>query len=183
MQIGNTRQSWGILSIAFHWLVAIFVFGLFGLGIWMTSLDYYHTWYKQAPDLHKSTGVVLLGILLLRLLWRLTNTNPASLPSHLAWERHLAHAVHLLLYLLLFSIVISGYLISTADGRPIEVFGWFDLPAYPLGINQQEEIAGTIHWYLALTMMSIVAIHAAGALKHHFIDRDKTLNRMLFPEN
>ncbi|MCB1762843.1 MAG: cytochrome b/b6 domain-containing protein, partial [Gammaproteobacteria bacterium] len=76
MQIGNTRQSWGILSIAFHWLVAIFVFGLFGLGIWMTRLDYYHTWYKQAPDLHKSTGVVLLGILLLRLLWRLINTNP-----------------------------------------------------------------------------------------------------------
>ncbi len=179
MQIGNNEHSWGALSIALHWLVALTVPGLFGLGFWMTGLDYYHTWYKLGPDIHKSIGVLLLGALLFRLVWRLFNTNPASLPTHTDWEKRLAHAVHLLLYLLLFAIVFSGYFISTADGRAIEVFGWFELPAYPLGIEQQAEIAGTIHWYLALTLMSIVGLHAAGALKHHFIVKDETLKRML----
>lgn len=179
MQLANNERGWGKLSIALHWLVALTVFGLFGLGYWMTGLDYYHAWYKQGPEIHKSIGVILLFILLFRLAWRLFNTNPAPLPNHASWEKKLAHIVHSLLYLMLFAIMISGYLISTADSRPIEVFGLFAVPAYPLGIEQQEEIAGIIHWYLALTMMGIVGLHAAGALKHHIIDKDQTLKRML----
>ena len=93
----------------------------------------------------------------------------------------MAHAVHLLLYLLLFAIVISGYLISTADGRAIDVFGLFQVPAYPLGLEGQEDIAGAVHWYLALTLMGLTGLHAAGAVKHHFIDKDETLKRMLRP--
>lgn len=179
MPIRNSKQRWGALSIVLHWLVALCVFGLFGLGFWMTGLDYYHAWYKQGPDIHKSAGVLLLGILLLRLAWRLVNDTPEPPANHANWEKRLAHAVHLLLYLLLLAIITSGYFISTADGRAIPVFDWFELPAYPLGIEQQEEIAGTIHWYLALTLMSLVGVHAAGALKHHFIDKDETLKRML----
>ena len=178
-RILNDERNWGVVSIALHWLVALSVFGLFGLGFWMTGLDYYHAWYIRAPDIHKSVGVILFGVLLFRLAWRLFNTNPKSLPTHADWEKKLAHAVHRLLYLLLFAIVISGYFISTADGHAIEVFGWTVLPAYPLGIEEQADIAGTIHWYLALTLMSIVGLHAAGALKHHIIDRDETLKRML----
>lgn len=178
MPVGNSKQSWGVLSIALHWLVALCVFGLFGLGFWMTGLDYYHAWYKQGPDLHKSIGIMLFLLLLFRLAWRLFNGHPDPLPTHTEWEKRLAHAVHLLLYLLLFAIMTSGYFISTADGRAIPVFDWFALPAYPLGIEQQEEIAGTIHWYLALTLMSLVGLHAVGALKHHFIDKDETLKRM-----
>ena len=179
MQIRNSKWSWGALSILLHWLVALGVFGLFGLGFWMTGLDYYHAWYRQGPELHKGLGVILFGLLLLRLAWRLLNGHPEPLATHSQWEKRLAGAVHLLLYLLLFAIVISGYLISTADGRAIDVFGWFELPGYPLGIAQQEDIAGTIHWYLALTLISLVGLHAAGALKHHFFDKDETLKRML----
>ena len=73
----------------------------------------------------------------------------------------------------------SGYFISTADGRPIQVFNWFEVPAYALGIEQQEDIAGAIHWYLALTLMFLVFLHTAGALKHHLVDKDETLKRML----
>lgn len=179
MRTGVERPSWGAISIALHWLVAICVFGLFGLGWWMTGLDYYHAWYKQGPDLHKSIGVMVLGLLLLRLVWRLFNGRPAPLPTHGEWEIRLTHLVHLLLYLLLFAIITSGYLISTADGRPISVFDWFELPAIQLGIEQQADIAGTIHWYLALILISLVVVHAAGAMKHHFIDKDETLKRML----
>ncbi|MCB1830495.1 MAG: cytochrome b [Chromatiaceae bacterium] len=182
MPVGNSKQSWGTLSIALHWLVALCVFGLFGLGFWMTGLDYYHAWYKQGPDLHKSIGIMLFLLLLFRLAWRLFNGHPDPLPTHTEWEKRLAHAVHLLLYLLLFAIMTSGYFISTADGRAIPVFDWFALPAYPLGIEQQEEIAGTIHWYLALTLMSLVGLHAVGALKHHFIDKDETLKRMFYAQ-
>jgi cytochrome b561 len=181
MQIKNDRQGWGLLSIALHWLVALTVFGLFGLGFWMTGLDYYHAWYKQGPDLHRSIGVILFAVLLFRLVWRAINRNPTALPNHQRWEIGLAHAVHLLLYLLLFAIVASGYLTSTADGRAVEVFGLFQVPAYPLGVENQEDIAGAIHWYLALTLMGLVGLHAAGAVKHHFIDRDETLKRMLRP--
>lgn len=179
MRTGVDRPSWGAISIALHWLVAICVFGLFGLGWWMTGLDYYHAWYKQGPDLHKSIGVMVLGLLLLRLVWRLFNGRPAPLPTHGEWEIRLTHLVHLLLYLLLFAIITSGYLISTADGRPISVFDWFELPPLQLGIEQQADIAGTIHWYLALILISLVVVHAAGAMKHHFIDKDETLKRML----
>ena len=179
MQIGNNEQSWGVLSIVLHWLVALTVFGLFTLGIWMTGLDYYHAWYNRAPSIHKSIGIILAVVLLLRLAWHLFNTNPEAFISHAPWGKKLARTVHLLLYLMLFSIVVSGYLISTSDGRAIEVFNWFEVPAYPIGIEQQEDIAGVVHWYLALILMALVALHTISALKHHIIDRDETLKRML----
>lgn len=89
MQIRNSEYSWGVLSITLHWLVALTVFGLFGLGFWMTRPDYYNTWYVQAPIIHKDTGATLAGVLLFRLAWRLFNTNPRSLPTHTAWEKKL----------------------------------------------------------------------------------------------
>jgi cytochrome b561 len=85
------------------------------------------------------------------------------------------------MYVLVFAIMLSGYLISTADGRAIEVFGWFAVPATLQGIDGQEDVAGDVHFYLAVTLMVIVGGHALAALKHHFIDRDPTLRRMLRP--
>ncbi|MOA52423.1 hypothetical protein D3C78_1757160 [compost metagenome] len=73
----------------------------------------------------------------------------------------------------------SGYLISTADGRGIEVFGWFTVPATLSGIDGQEDIAGVVHLWLAWGLIGMAALHALAALKHHFIDRDATLSQML----
>jgi cytochrome b561 len=81
--------------------------------------------------------------------------------------------------MLLFAIMLSGYLISTADGRGLEVFEWFTLPATLSGLEQQEDIAGRVHLYLAWSVIVVAALHALAALKHHFIDRDVTLKRML----
>lgn len=76
-------------------------------------------------------------------------------------------------------MIISGYLISTADERPIEVFGWFSVPSFGSFIDNQEDIAGTIHEWLAYVLIALASVHALAALKHHFIDKDNTLKRML----
>lgn len=179
MRLRNDRERYGLAAVLLHWLVALTVFGLFGLGLWMTSLTYYDPWYRQGPALHKSIGVVLFVVMLARLAWRLYSPPPSPLASHTPLERRAAHIVHGLLYLLLFTIMASGYLISTADGRAVEVFGLFSLPATLTAIPQQEDVAGAVHLTLAIALMVLVLLHIAGALKHHFIDRDRTLRRML----
>jgi cytochrome b561 len=162
-----------------HGLVTLAVFALFGLGLWMTGLTYYDAWYTWAPWLHKGIGVTLLGVVLLRLAWRRLSPPPAPLPDHAPWERRVAALVHALLYLLLLAVMATGYLISTADGRPLDVFGLFTIPALVTGIERQEDIAGTIHLVLASTLVGLATLHALAALKHHFIDADRTLLRML----
>ncbi len=175
----NTPKSWGLLTVFMHWLVAAAIFTLFGLGLWMTDLDYYDPWYRWGPDIHRSAGILLLVVLLARLVWRAKEVIPIPHPAHKRWEIQAAHVAHLLLYLLPIIVIISGYLISTADGRAVSVFGWFEVPALYTGLNKQEEIMGDIHEILAWGLIIIAAIHSAGALKHHFIDKDTTLTRML----
>jgi len=179
MSLRSSKSSWGSVTVIVHWLMVLVIMGMFALGLWMTSLSYYDIWYKQGPYIHKSVGLILFSLLLFRLFWRWLNTLPLPLVSHAKWEQKLAHLVHMVLYVLLIGIMLSGYLISTADGRSIEVFNWFQIPALPLSIDQQEDTAGAAHFYLAVVLMGSVGLHALGALKHHFIDKDETLRRML----
>lgn len=175
----NTAQGYGVVAIALHWLVAVVVLGLFVLGVWMTGLTYYDVWYKRAPDIHKSIGILLFFVMIVRVVWRAANAVPNDEPGIGRLQRRVAHGVHRLLYVLLFALMISGYFISTADGKPIQVFGLFAVPATVSDIPNQEDIAGAVHWYLALILIAIACLHAAAALKHHFIDRDRTLKKML----
>ena len=174
----NTSRNYGLTSIALHWGVALTVFGLFGLGLWMRGLNYYSPWYRSAPDLHKSIGLVLLAVMLLRLAWRWISPPPPAPANHSALVRLASTAGHLTLYAGLFLVMLSGYLISTADGRPISVFGWFEVPALITGIPRQEDVAGDIHFYAAWALVILAALHALAAFKHHLIDRDDTLRRM-----
>ncbi|HUE90892.1 cytochrome b [Pseudomonas sp.] len=178
MQWRNSSSHYGLVSILLHWLVAVAVFGLFGLGYWMVGLDYYSSWYKTAPDLHKSIGLVLFAVMLGRVLWRWLSPPPSALPNHGRVTRLASKLGHGFLYLGLLVLMLSGYLISTADGRPIEVFGLFSVPATLTAIPDQEDVAGLVHEYLAWTLVIFAGIHALAALKHHFIDRDRTLVRM-----
>ena len=175
----NTATAYGLLSIGMHWLVALAVFGLFGLGLWMVELDYYSSWRHTAPELHKGIGLCLFALMLLRLLWRFVSPPPASLSSYSRLTRLGAKLGHSILYLGLFAVMLAGYLISTADGRGISVFGWFDVPASITSIPEQEDVAGAVHFYLAWGLVILAGLHGLAALKHHFIDRDTTLLRML----
>ncbi len=179
MQWRNSTRRYGLVSILLHWGVALVVFALFGLGLWMVGLNYYSPWYRTAPDIHKSVGLLLLVVMLLRLLWRVLSPPPPALDSYSTLTRRGAVLGHGLLYLGLFVLMLSGYLISTADGRPISVFGWFSVPALLSGLPGQEDIAGAVHYWLAWALIGLAAVHALAALKHHFIDRDATLKRML----
>jgi cytochrome b561 len=165
-------------SILLHWLMALIVFGLFGVGFWMVDLTYYSAWYKTAPHYHKSVGIVLALLLLVRLLVLFKKRKPAPLASHSKAVQRASQLTHMMLYLLLFCIVVTGYLISTADSRGIEVFNWFVVPGFGEFFDQQADIAGLLHQWLAYGLIALVVLHALGALKHHFIDKDATLKRM-----
>jgi cytochrome b561 len=175
----SSKAGYGWLAIGLHWTTAPLVIGLFVLGWWMVNLDYYDPWYTRAPSLHQSIGLVGILILGLRFLQRVTSPKPASHPGHRAWERVLAHLVHWLLYALLLAVSVSGYLITTADGRPILFFEWLEIPATVTSLPNQEDVAGEIHEYLAYVVVALIALHVAGGVKHQFIDRDGTLYRML----
>jgi len=181
MHLRNHIQGYGLIAIVLHWFMAIGIIGLFCLGLWMTSLGYYDTWYTRAPALHKSIGIIIAITLLCRICWRLSNPHPA-LPSTLSsLERSLALWGHRLLYVLMFAMIISGYLISTADGRDIEVFGWFSVPALFPSFDNQEDIAGVLHFYLASSTLGLATLHALAAFRHQFVDRDGTLKKMINP--
>jgi cytochrome b561 len=175
----NTEHRYGLLNIILHWLSAAAVIALFALGVWMVDLDYYSEWYKRGPDLHRSIGVLLAIAIVARLLLRLLRKPPRALPAKNAWEHAAAKAVHRILLLLVLCVALAGYLISTADGRAVDVFGWFEIPATITFFDNQEEVFGDIHWYLALTLVVLAAVHAAAALQHHFVRKDMTLRRML----
>lgn len=179
MQFSNTPQRYGVISAALHWLTAIVVYGMFALGLWMVTLSYYDGWYHKAPEIHKSIGVLLMMGLVIRLVWRVISPAPATLSSYSPLVRLGAALGHLALYALLLAIVVSGYLISTADGKPISVFGWFDIPATLADAGAQADIAGTLHLWLAWSVVILSLLHGLMALKHHFIDKDVTLKRML----
>ena len=167
MSFTNTPERYGVISAAFHWLSAIIVYGMFALGLWMVTLSYYDGWYHKAPELHKSIGILLMMGLVIRVLWRVISPPPGPLPSYSPMTRLAAKAGHLALYLLLFAIGISGYLISTADGKPISVFGWFDVPATLADAGAQADFAGALHFWLAWSVVVLSVMHGFMALKHH----------------
>jgi cytochrome b561 len=175
----NTEDTYGILAVAMHWLVAVTVAGLFALGLWMVDLTYYSDWYRTAPAIHKGVGILLFGAVVVRLGWRAVGPRPSPVAGHAAWERRAAVIAHGTLYALLFAVMISGYLISTADGRSIDVFGLFSVSATVTGLPGQADVAGDVHFVLAVTLVTVAAAHALAALKHHLLDRDRTLLRML----
>ncbi|RED50740.1 cytochrome b [Aestuariispira insulae] len=177
MALKNTKDQYGSVAKWMHWISALTIIGLFALGLWMRSLSYYDPWYKDGPDLHRSIGVVLAVLILARLVWRWMNPQPHD-PAHARWERVVASWTHGLFYVLLFALFIAGFLISTADGRSMDVFGLFSIPSV---IKQAglEKTAGEIHEILAFTVIGLAVFHVIGALKHHVIDKDRTLLRML----
>lgn len=173
----RTVTQYNMLAKVFHWSSALLIFGLFFLGLWMVELTYYSEWYKLAPHWHKSVGLCLFAVTIFRLIWKITTKTPAIEGQR--WEKIAAKLVHRALYILLFALFISGYMISTADGRSVEIFNWFSIPGLGSFFENQEDIAGVIHFYLACTIIGLATLHILAALKHHFINKDNTLSKML----
>lgn len=179
MQLRNTTAGYGWLMITVHWLVAVAVIGLFASGWWMVDLSYYSEWYNLAPYLHKSVGLLLVAVMVLRLSWRLADRKPRPLPGHSRFEVVGARLAHWLLYLLTLVVLISGYLITTSDGSSVQLFNWFSVPSVTGEVQALELVVGDIHYWSAWALVALAAVHALAGLKHHFIDRDATLSRIL----
>ncbi|MEO5349078.1 MAG: cytochrome b [Magnetococcus sp. YQC-3] len=170
------RFGWVARSL--HWGMAVLLLGMVGWGYYAAHLDFYHPLYHRALSWHRSVGVLLFVLFLLRLAWRLTH-RPAPLPEAMpVWERQAAHLTHWLLYLFMCLLPLTGYATSTADGHAISVFGWWELPAWLPPDKGRESWMGTIHLTMAVLFCLFVMLHVAAALKHHFINRDEIFRRM-----
>jgi cytochrome b561 len=174
----NTDHSWGSLARLLHWFIAALVFVQVGLG-WAavswplspTKLDLF-VW-------HKSAGMLILALMLVRLGWRLANPTPALPTDMPPLERRAARASHLLLYLLLVLLPVTGWILNSAANVPFRIFRLVPLPAIVAPDERLADAATTIHFavFVALALLSIV--HIAAALRHHFVMRNDVLARML----
>ncbi|MFT5658620.1 MAG: cytochrome b561, partial [Gammaproteobacteria bacterium] len=125
----NTIDHYGLVTIILHWIMAVTIVGLFSLGYYMVDLTYYDDLYKTLPFVHKSIGILFGIFLIFRLSWKAINITPKLEESLSSWERVAARVAHSGLYGLTILIVISGYLVPTAEGAGIDVFNLFQLPA------------------------------------------------------
>lgn len=178
MPLGNDSERWGWLSIGLHWLTFVLVLGLAAVGLAMDEL-------ANSPlkisvyAMHKSFGLTVLGLTVLRLLWRLVAGAPAPVPGMPRWQAWAANGVHGLLYALLLAMPLSGWLYNSAAGFPLRWFGLFALPRLHGYSPDIKQFAGEAHETLFYLLAALLVLHAAAALKHHYLDRDATLRRML----
>jgi cytochrome b561 len=176
--LSNPATRYGGVALTAHWLTVLLLAGSFTLGYVMTDMAISPTKLKLF-SYHKWIGVTIFGLVALRLLWRLFVTPPALPATMAAWERRLASLTHGLLYALLFAVPLSGWLMSSAKGFQTVYFGVWPIPDL---LGKDKALAGffeATHEFLTSVMLGLVALHAVAALKHHFINRDGVLLRML----
>jgi cytochrome b561 len=178
MALRNTTQRWGVLAQTFHWVIV----ALLILQVTLAEMaDDLPAGVRKLTLLarHKSVGITILGLVTLRLAWRWMNEHP-PLPGNLKpYEQKLARLTHVALYVLLFAMPLSGWTMSSARGFPVSWFGFFQLPDLVPKSRPLYDALLLTHQTLAWFLFAVVALHVAGALKHHFIHRDDVLRRML----
>lgn len=179
----NSESGYGWVHRLFHWIMAILIVGMLCVGLFMADLN------SDIPDerklkilltgLHKATGMLVLSLVLLRLIWRWANTRPPLPDSVPNWQRIAARVSHVTLYLLMLAMPVTGYLMSSFAGRDVDVYGLFTIPGMferKISIAKQFH---EIHEVLASVLIALLVVHAAAAIKHHFYDKDRVLRRML----
>lgn len=176
MQITNTAQRYGLIAKLLHWIMAVLLIGLLVLGLYMVALPISYQKLKLY-GWHKEYGLLALGLVVVRVGWRLLNVVPTlSLPW---WEKWAARAVHLAFYFFMFAMPLTGWLVTSAAGLPASFFGWFVLP--DLVAPSQEGLAffQGLHQWIGYGLIVTIVLHTTAALKHHFINKDNILRRML----
>ena len=188
MAVANSRTRYGTVAMSLHWLIAALVIANICLGLYFSGLN------RDDPNLfmlvqtHKSIGLTVLVLSVIRLLWRLVNPVPplpAGMSKPLRW---VAHASHFLLYFLIIAIPLSGWALvsSSPMGLPTMYFGWFEWPhiGFLADLTRAQKMPlrhdfGMIHVYLAWSAIVLVPIHVLAALYHQFLRRDDVLKRMM----
>jgi len=178
MSVENPGSRYTAIAIGLHWLVALAIVGSFGLGLYMHELPLSPQKLKLY-SWHKWAGVTIFLFVLLRLVWRLMHRPPALPPGMPAWQVKAAEATHVLLYLLMVAVPLSGWLMSSAKGFQTVWFGVLPLPDLLQKDPDLGDLLQQLHMLLNFSMAALVLAHAGAALKHHYFDRDDVLTRML----
>lgn len=179
MTLRNSAERWGPVSQAFHWLIVLLILVLAIVGLTMDELPKTPK-YFWVYTLHKSVGITVLALVLLRLGWRLYAGAPAPVPGTPRWQVRIAALTHWLLYALILAMPLSGWLYDSASGlRPFKYFGLFPMPKLAAPDEALAERARDAHEWLFWALVALVALHVAAAFHHHLFRRDATLARML----
>jgi cytochrome b561 len=174
----NDAHTWGAPAKLMHWAMAALILVQVTLGIMAVN------WRLSPAKLqlffwHKSTGVLLLALLALRLAWRVANRAPAPPAGLSTWERAAASASHALLYLLMAALPVSGWIVNAASNIPLRVFGLIPLPAIVAPDEAVADLAALLHRGLFAVLALVLVAHVGAALRHHFAMRNTVLVRML----
>jgi cytochrome b561 len=173
----SSSEGYDRVAVALHWLIAALVVGQFVLGWWMQEIP------KQPPgprvdafNAHKSVGLTILALMVVRVLWRAAHRPPA-LPPLPAWQAFAARATHLGLYALLLVLPLCGYLGSVYSGYPVKLFG-ATLPAWGARNAALKDLFSALHLAGGFALAALVLLHVGGALRHALVARDGLLSRM-----
>ena len=181
MSLRNSNERWGPVSQLLHWLIVILIVVMAYLGLTMVDLP--TTPHKIfVYMLHKSIGITSLVLVAMRLAWRLYAGKPGVLPGTPTWQSRIATLTHAALYLLLFALPVSGWVLNSSTGFPLRWFNLANLPAIARKGESLHAIARPLHEVLFWTLVVLALVHAAAAVYHHLFQRDDTLVRML-PRN
>ncbi len=185
MPASNTMQTYGSVTKTFHWLTALLILALVPLGLIANALPYQTdaelALKAQVFSVHKTLGVLVFAVALARIVWAVTQPKPGDLNHDHKVQSALASVVHWTLYISLVAVPLSGWVhhAATAGFAPIWLPISQNLPFVPKD-EAVAEAAAAVHWLFSKIMIASILLHIAGALKHHFIDKDATLRRMWF---
>ncbi len=176
MKLKNNETHFGLIAILFHWLMALLIIGLLGVGLYMVNLPIGLEKLKLY-GFHKEFGILVLSLAILRIIWRLSNKTPIlNIPK---LERIAARLAHLGLYFFMLAMPITGWFMSSAAGLPPSFFGLFTLPSLVAPNDELMKLFAFAHQWLAYGLIALIVVHTLAALKHHFIDKDDILKRMI----
>jgi len=178
MTMKNTTERYGAVAQLFHWMIVVLIITQFVLAIKAGNLPLGPAKIATLAQ-HKSVGMTIFALAVLRLLWRLINPVPAIPTTSPRWQQIGAHISHVALYGLILITPLLGWIMSSARNFSVSWFGLFTLPDLVQPNRARYDLFHEAHEILAWTLLAIAVLHAAAALKHHFFDRDNVLRRML----
>lgn len=178
MTIKNTELRWGAISQLLHWAIVLLIAAIAILGLTMTDMANGPSKIKIYA-LHKSLGLTLLSLVVLRLLWRYYAGAPKPVPGTPHWQERIASLTHGALYLLMFALPITGWLFNSSSGYPLQYFGLFNLPKIAAVNPGLADLSQSLHANGFWLLLLLVLAHAGAALYHHLFQHDDTLRRML----
>ena len=178
MSLKNSTDRWGGISQLLHWTIAVLILTIGAVGLLMGELPRSPKWF-WVYTAHKSLGLTVLVLVIVRIAWRLYAGAPDPVPGTPRWQERIATLTHWALYALLIAMPISGWVMNSAAGFPLQWFGLFNLPAIAGKDHNLHELTEGVHEQLFWILVVVATLHAAAAFYHHLFQRDATLTRML----